>query len=455
MHNATGVRLGHLSRGRVLAVTAGGSVLEYYDYALYGLAAALIFNKQFFPDVSPGVGIILSFATFASGSLVKPLGSLVFSHFGDKVGRARVLFLTMIILGVSTTAIGLLPNHASIGVWAPLALLALRLIQGFAAGAEMPGSAVFGVEAAPEGKRGLYGSFTSFGSGVGATLAVFVFMALTATLGSDAVEQWAWRIPFLFGAVILVFVWVARRGITAIEKEEYDRRDDIPDVPLREVLRDYKKAFFGCLGVYLGYGACSGIGAVYFLTYMKQNGFSSGETLRAQLVFQLLIIPLVPVVAIISDRTNRRTLVVIGAFCSAVAFTLFFVKAPSGSLITACVLIGVVAVAIVLMYGGILAFLTEQFPRRVRYSGMGVSFSIGSAIGGGLSPVLAAVVMQASNGNAVAMSASTLVWCVIAGGSALLLKNHSKTSNAELDAQPPSEAGAASTPSTPAAELQH
>ncbi|MGV9870198.1 MFS transporter [Rhodococcus koreensis] len=435
MQEPTGVRLGRLSRGRVLAITAGGSVLEYYDYALYGLAAALIFNKQFFPDVSPGVGIILSFATFASGSLVKPLGSLVFSHFGDKVGRARVLFLTMIILGVSTAAIGLLPNYASIGAWAPLGLLLLRLVQGFAAGAEMPGSAVFGVEAAPEGKRGLYGSFTSFGSGVGATLAVFVFMALSAAVGTEAVEQWAWRIPFLFGAVILLFVWIARRGITAMEKEEYEQREDIPDVPLREVLRDYKKAFFGCVGVYLGYGACSGIGAVYFLTYMKQNGFSSDATLRAQLVFQLLIIPLVPVVAMISDKTNRRTLVVIGALCSAAAFTLFFVKVPSSSLTTVYMLIALVAIAIVLMYGGILAFLSEQFPHRVRYSGMGVSFSIGSAIGGGLSPVLAASVMQASNGNALWMSAFALVWCVIAGGSALLLKNHSKTLSADLDEQ--------------------
>ncbi len=433
MTQEIGIRAGRLSRARVLAVTAGGSTLEYYDYALYGLAAALVFNKQFFPDVSPGIGIILSFATFASGSLVKPLGSLVFSHFGDKIGRARVLFVTMIILGLSTVAIGLVPNYATIGVWAPIILLVLRLIQGFAAGAEMPGSAVFGMEAAPDGKRGLYGSFTSLGSGMGATLAVFVFMALTFVLSSDAMEQWAWRIPFLLGALILAFVWFARRGIVGMEKEEYAEREDIPDVPLREVLRDYKRPFFGCMGVYLGYGACSGIGAVYFLSYMKVNGFTAAETLRAQLLFQILIIPLVPLVAILSDKTNRKYLVVLGAACTAVSFTLFFFKVPTSEGGLVYPLVALVAISIVLMYGGILAFLSEQFPHRIRYSGMGVSFSLGSAIGGGLSPVLAATVMEATHGDRLWMSVSTLVWCLIAGVSALTLKNYSKTPNALLD----------------------
>ncbi|WP_168588365.1 MFS transporter [Saccharopolyspora sp. ASAGF58] len=433
MAPTVGVTPVKVSRARVLAITAGGSVLEYYDYALYGLAAALVFNTQFFPGVSPGVGVILSLATFASGSLVKPLGSLVFSHFGDRLGRARVLFATMILLGVSTTAIGLLPTYAQIGALAPVCLLALRLVQGFAAGAEMPGSAIFGLEAAPAGKRGLYASFTSFGSGIGATLAVLVFMLISALGGAEVLAAWAWRVPFLFGVVILIFVYFARRGISDMEKHAYATSEGIAEVPLKEVFRNYRRSFLGSLGVATGYTACSGIAAVYFLTYMKANGFSSTDTLTAQLIFQILIIPLVPLVAIFSDRTNRKVVLTLGAVATALSFVLFFTFVPSASMTVVCVLISVVAITISLMYGGLLGFLAEQFPRHVRYTGMGVAFAVGSAIGGGLSPVVAASVMEISGQSRAAMSLLGVGIAVLVAVATLALRNHSSTGNEQLD----------------------
>jgi MFS family permease len=396
-------------------ISAGGSVLEYYDFSLYGLAAALVFNQQFFPTSSPAMGTILALGAFGSGFLVQPIGSAVFSHFGDRIGRARVLFITMLLLGGSTVAIGCMPNYEVAGVWAPIGLLVLRLIQGFAAGGEMSGSAIFGMESAPSGRRGLFASFTALGSGLGGVLGVLVFSVITALMGADGVREWGWRIPFLAGAVIVVFVYFARRGIAQQERAEYASRDDLEAFPLGEVVRNHARPFLGVLGVSTGYLALAMVGAVYTMSYLTQNGFSEGTTIGSQLAYQIVIIPLVPLFAVWSDRSNRKVILMSGAVLTAVTFALFFQLAPGASEMVVYVLILLVAGSTAVMFGPLFGFLAEQFPSRVRYSGMGVAFAIGAAIGGGLGPVLAAALYESSGGSSAAVS----LFC--AGLSALVI----------------------------------
>jgi len=424
------------SRSKVMMITLGGSILEYYNYSLYGLAAALIFNHQFFPNVTPTLAIVLSLATFGSGFLAQPLGSILFSHIGDKHGRARALFITMILLGGVTVGIGLIPNYSTIGIWAPISLLFLRVVQGIAAGGEMSGSAIFGLEAAPDNKRALYGSFTSMGSGIGALTGVIIFFIINEVFGERAFQEWAWRIPFLFGAVILVFVFLARRGVVEQEKVEFENKEkqsEIASFPLGEVFRNYKLTFLKVVGVEIGYMAFAMLGAVYFLSYLKSVGFSDHVTMVSQILYQVVIIPLVPVMATISDNWNRKALMCIGSILNIFAMTAFFMIVPGSAPVVVYILTIVVAITTTVMYGGMLTFLAEQFPARIRYTGFGVAFAVGGAIGGGFGPTVAAIIFDASNGSGIMLSLFAIGLGLLMVISTLGLKNHAQRMLEEID----------------------
>ncbi|MFE5429671.1 MFS transporter [Peribacillus simplex] len=431
-----GIQKKKYSRRKVIMITLGGSILEYYNYSLYGLAAALIFNHQFFPNVTPALAIVLSLATFGSGFLAQPLGSILFSHIGDKHGRARSLFITMILLGGVTVGIGLVPNYSTIGIWAPISLLFLRVVQGIAAGGEMSGSAIFGLESAPDNKRALYGSFTSMGSGIGALIGVIIFFTISEVFGERAFQEWAWRIPFLFGAVILVFVFLARRGVVEQEKIEFEKKDqqsEIASFPLGEVFRNYKLTFLKVVGVEIGYMAFAMLGAIYFLTYLKSVGFSDHVTMVAQILYQVVIVPLVPVMAMISDNWNRKALMCIGSILNIFTMTAFFMIVPGSSPIVVYILTISVAVTTTVMYGGMLTFLAEQFPARIRYTGFGVAFAVGGAIGGGFGPTVAAIIFGASNGSGIMLSLFAAGLGLLMVISTLGLKNHSQCMLEEID----------------------
>ncbi len=439
MANMTdGTKKNKYSRKRVMMITLGGSILEYYNYSLYGLAAVLIFSSQYFPNASPTLGIVLSLATFGSGFLAQPLGSILFSHIGDKLGRARALFATMILLGTATIGIGLVPTYATIGIWAPILLMFFRILQGTAAGAEIPGSAIFGFEAAPDNQRALYGSFTSMGSGIGALMGVVIFYLVSTIFGQAAFLAWAWRIPFLFGAVILLFVLYARKGIIESEKVEFEEKkeqSELSSFPLLEVLRNNMRTFLKVAGVMMGYMAFAMLGAIYFLSYLTSVGFSNQVTMTAQIVYQLVIIPLVPLMAMISDRWNRKYLMCIGASLNILTMSAFFIFVPNSSSAVVYLLTIAVAVTTTAMYGGLLTFLGEQFPARIRYSGFAVAFALGSAIGGGVSPTIAAVIFGYSNGNAYLLSLFTLILGLLVLGSTLGLKNHSQSKLFDIDSE--------------------
>lgn len=431
-----GIQKKKYSRRKVMMITLGGSILEYYNYSLYGLAAALIFNHQFFPNVTPAIAIVLSLATFGSGFLAQPLGSILFSHIGDKHGRARALFITMILLGGVTVGIGLIPSYSTIGIWAPISLLFLRVVQGIAAGGEMSGSAIFGLESAPDNKRALYGSFTSMGSGIGALTGVIIFFIINEVFGERAFQEWAWRIPFLFGAVILIFVFLARRGVVEEEKIEFEKKEqqsEIVSFPLGEVFRNYKLTFLKVVGVEIGYMAFAMLGAVYFLSYLKSVGFSDHVTMVAQILYQIVIIPLVPVMAMISDNWNRKALMCIGSILNICTMAAFFMIVPGSTPMVVYILTIAVAVTTTVMYGGMLTFLGEQFPARIRYTGFGVAFAVGGAIGGGFGPTVAAIIFDASNGSGIMLSLFAAGLGLLMVISTLGLKNHAQRMLEEID----------------------
>lgn len=418
---------------KVAAVTLGGSMLEYYNFGLYGIATALVFSGQFFPEVSPAMGIVLSLATFGTGFLAQPIGAAVFSHFGDRIGRARILFITMFMLGGATVLIGLLPNFASIGFFAPLGLVLLRMIQGFASGAEMAGSAVFGIESAPTRKRGLYGSFTAMGSGTGAVLAAVAFSVVTAVFGTDVVVEWAWRIPFLFGAVLLLFAAVARRGIVQVEARTYVQETDITAFPLREVVTGYPKAFVAATLVTAGFMSISMISGPFALSFLADNGYPSQVLLTFQLVAEVAVIPGVFLVALLSDRTNRKLVMCVGSVICTFTIATFFAVAP-GSTPMAVYMLGVLKMlGAATVYGGLFAFLAEQFPRRMRYSGMGVAFALGSAIGAGSGPAAAAWIYDAWNRNEWAVIVLVVCLGAVMAVAASTLTNHTRSDANDID----------------------
>lgn len=210
---------GRVSAFKTFLVSGIGTALEYYDFLIYGLAAGLVFNVAFFPGEDPAIGTLYAFAAFGTGFLARPLGGIVIGHFGDRIGRRPMLVLTLITMGVSTLAIGFLPTYETIGVWAPVLLVMLRLVQGFAAGGEWGGAALFGIENAPDNRRGLFGSFTSMGIGLGTFFGVLVFAITSAFAGGDLVS-FAWRVPFWLGGILVIVGLLARLSMPRTEAVE-------------------------------------------------------------------------------------------------------------------------------------------------------------------------------------------------------------------------------------------
>ncbi len=228
-----------------------GAVVDWYDFLLYGIVAALVFNHQFFPNVSPAIGTLAAFATFGVGFLFRPLGGIVFGHFGDRLGRKKMLFLTVFLMGTATVLIGLLPNFASIGWWAPVLLVLLRAIQGFAVGGEWGGAALMAVESAPKGRKALYSSGVQIGYGVGLMLATGSVSMVIYLFGQDAFADWAWRIPFLASIILVLFALWVRGGQE--ESQEFvenvvKAKQQPAKIPLFEAVRQNPKGFFYIIG---------------------------------------------------------------------------------------------------------------------------------------------------------------------------------------------------------------
>ena len=312
---------------RVIIAALIGSALEWYDFSLYGVTAALVFAPLFFPTFSPVAGSLAAFATFAVGFLSRPLGGLVLSHFGDKIGRKPVLAATLILMGVSTCLIGLLPTFDQIGIWAPIALVLLRLIQGLGAGAEYGGAALLLAEQSPR-RRGFYGAFAASGVFVGIALSLGVFSLVTSAMSQETLLSWGWRVPYLLSVVVVgvgLYLRIAMPETPEFARDVQDRRAEV-NVPLWEALRNHPRRILLGMGINLPLVGYSYVLQTYVLTYITTNlGLSRNAGLVGVFVAAVLAAMTIPVYGALADRVGARQVIMVGAAGSALfAFPFFW-----------------------------------------------------------------------------------------------------------------------------------
>lgn len=421
---------------RTFCVSGLGTALEFYDFIIYGTAAALVFPQVFFPQMDHLTATLVAFSAFGAGFLARPLGGLVFGHFGDRIGRQKVLVATLLLMGMSTFLIGCLPGHASVGVAAPILLVLLRLVQGFAAGGEWGGAALFGIESAPPGRRGLWGSFTSMGIGVGGILGAGVFAIVSAAFDDNLVD-FAWRIPFWLGGTLVLIGLYARLKAPAAATTPVTKS---VHAPLAAALRQRPRQLMLCTGIAFGYCTIAYIGSTFFLTYATQVGFGSTEALMFDLALSVAIVLSAPLFGYLSDRLGRRTVMGFGAVAMALGLFVFFSLVGMKSFAIALCAYSLTGLLMGATQGPIPAFLGEQFPRSMRYSGISASYQIGAALGGGTASSIATAILILTNQDPLGVALYGAGALALVAVCSLMLRETSRLSMAQIDEEAPAGA---------------
>jgi metabolite-proton symporter len=378
-----------------------GTTIEWYDFQVYGLAAGLIFSTQFFPNVDPVAGTLLSFATFAVGFLARPIGAIIFGHMGDRLGRKSTLIATFLLTGVATLLVGCLPNYASIGVFAPILLVVLRLLQGIGLGGEWGGAVLVMTESEAQSRRGLLGSLPQLGSPAGLVIATLVFATITAVTTPEQFTAWGWRLPFLLSLALVVVGTFARASMpeSKVFKQAKDSKT-IAAFPLVETLRSQWREVLLAAGLFL---VTSG-GFYVYVTFMVAYGSTSlgmpkESMLNGVLAFAITELLIIVPVCAFSDRIGRRPVFIASAiFTILFAFPLFWIvntKAPS--MILLGMAIGGIANGV--LFGIMGSFGPELFKTSVRYTGASLGYQLSAALGGGLTPLIATALVSWAGGS--------------------------------------------------------
>jgi MFS family permease len=414
-----------------------GSVLEYYDFFIYGTAAALVFGKVFFPDSDPATGTLLSFATYGVGYVARPVGAFFMGHIGDRHGRKRVLLLTVGLMGLATFLVGCLPTYDDIGIWAPVLLVALRLLQGFSASGEQSGANSLSLEHAPEHRRAFFTSFTLGGTQAGLIIATAVFLPIGA-MPEDQLLSWGWRVPFWLSAIVVIVGLIIRSRIDeppAFQREAAEAQQSAR-VPVATLLRDH---WAGVLRVVLAALAStvSTIMAVYALNFaVDTNGLDQTTMLWVSIAANVVALGAIPLWAILADRVGRRPVFILGAVGSGALMFAYLGAIEGGSypliFLTAILMSGVVYSA---MNGIQPSLYGEMFPTRVRLSGMAVGTQIGYAIGG-FAPTAAKWIEGDGPRGWVPVAVYVLISSLIAAGAVLTARETAKVPLAEIDGRP-------------------
>jgi MHS family shikimate/dehydroshikimate transporter-like MFS transporter len=386
---------------KVLLAACAASSIEWYDFFIYLTAAALVFPALFFPaDIDPVAGVLASFSTAAVGFFARPVGGVLFGHFGDRLGRKRTLVIALLLMGIATTLVGLLPTYSTIGIWAAVALFILRICQGLAVGGQWGGAMLLATEYAPPDKRGFYGSFAQVGVPIGLVLGNAFFLILTAVMSPEAFEAWGWRIPFLASIVLIglaMYIQLKLEDTPAfrrLQERQQEAQEEEGDEarqrsPVLEVIRQHPKQILLAAGAFFVVNGAFYVMITGMLDYGTRDlGLSRSAMLTAVLISSVAQILMLPAWSILSDRVGRRPVYLAGAVLLGLwSFPLFWlVDTRNIVLITVALLLGQLFLS--MMYGPQAALFSEMFSRQVRYSGASIGYQLAAVFAGGLAPII-------------------------------------------------------------------
>ncbi|HMK69640.1 MAG TPA: MFS transporter [Xanthobacteraceae bacterium] len=379
-----------------------GTVIEWYDFLIYGTAAALVFNTLFFPNVDPLTGTLAALGAYAAGFFARPVGGILFGHFGDRVGRKTMLMITMLVMGLGTFCVGLLPTYHQIGIWAPILLITLRVVQGIGLGGEWGGASLVVLEHAPASRRGLYGSLVQVGFPLGMLTSTGAF-ALAAMLPSASFLAWGWRLPFLLSIALLGVGWFVRQRVAETPVfADLKRRGDIVPSPLIETILKNPRSFLVAIGLKI-----SEVSWVYVLTIFAavyattKLGVSKQLMLDAIIIAALVAVGSIPLFGWLSDICGRRALYFAGTlFTLGFAFPLFWLLGSKNPTVIILTMVVALSLGQGTMFGLQSTYFPELFGTRVRYTGASLGFQLAAAIGGGLTPLFATSLANYTGGTA-------------------------------------------------------
>lgn len=426
---------------KVALTSLAGTSIEWYDFFLYGTAAAIIFPKAFFPEDMPAmVALIASFSTFAVGFLARPLGGIIFGHFGDRVGRKQTLVLALLIMGTSTTLIGLLPTYATIGYVAPLILVLLRFVQGLAIGGQWGGAMLLVTESAPSNKRGWYGAYAQAGAPIGVILANLAFLGVSGGMSEDAFLEWGWRLPFLASIVLIgvsLYVQLNLEDTDAFKKLANNQSTTPSEgkpfrrSPIVEVLVHHPKRIFLAAGAFLSIQVTFYILIAFIMAYGVNSPtvmLSRDTMLTAVLIAAMIMVPAQFWAAGLSDKIGRKQVYLWGAALSGMwAFALFpLVDTGNIYIVTGAISVGLIFTG--MQYGPQAAFFTELFSTEVRYSGASLGYQIGAILGGALAPTIAVMLW-----NTYGVAYVSVYMAVAALATLICVSRLSETSGSQID----------------------
>ncbi len=368
-----------------------GTTIEWYDFFIYGTAAALVFNKLFFPTMDPMTGTLAAFATYAVGYVARPLGGFVFGHYGDRIGRKVMLYLTLLIMGLATFAIGCLPTYGSVGIWAPILLIVCRLFQGFALGGEWGGAVLMAVEHAPDNRRGFYGSWPQLGAPLGLAVGTLVFTLIATSVGDAEFLSWGWRVPFLVSiALVVVGLYIRGRIAESPQFQRIKEKKQEVKMPIIESIKKHPKEILLAMGARFAENGFFYIYAVFVMMYGTQAlGMPRQTVLNGVMIAAIIEAFTIPMFGLLSDKIGRRPVYIFGALFSAlISFPLFYMMGTKDAALTAVAITLGLAVGHAAMYGPQASFLSEMFGTKVRYSGVSLGYNMASIFAGALSPLI-------------------------------------------------------------------
>lgn len=410
-----------------------GSSIEWFDYFLYGTVAALVFNQVFFVADDPTVGLLLSYASLALAFFIRPLGGVIFSHIGDRIGRKKTLVVTLTIMGVATVLMGLLPTYQAIGVAAPILLITLRLVQGIGIGGEWGGSLLLAVEYAPKDKRGLFGAFPQMGVTIGMFLGSGALTFITSVVSQDAFISWGWRIPFIASAVLVIFgLWI-RKGLDETPSfKKVQESGEIPKLPIVDIFKYHWKEVLIAIGGKVVETAPFYIFATFIVSYGTSNlGFTNTQVLVAVMIATIITTLLMPIMGSLSDKIGRKKVYIwgtIGMILYAFPYFWLLEQRTFATLLIATIIgLGIIWAPITAVLG---TMFSEIFDAKVRYTGVSLGYQIGAAVAGGTAPLVATALLVQFDNSYVPVALYIILTAVI---SLIAVFSVREKSNKELD----------------------